>query len=146
MSLVNLGAVLKIFGGGEPTPEEKAELCKEVMLMTLARATSADTNVKAIEVDTVRQVLKDHTGEDFSSADVRVVAYSELYEKAPLDRYLASAGRKLDVDQRVEIIEALAEIMKADERVSSLEITFFNTVAEALRLTPAQLAGLKEEE
>ena len=146
MSLASLGGVLKIFGGSEPTEEEKAELWKEVMLMTLARATGADTNIKAVEVDTVREVLKKHTGEDFSSADVRVAAHSELYEKAPLDKYLASAGRKLDVDQRVEVAEALAEIMKADERVSSMEISFFNTVAESLRLTPAQLAGLKEED
>ena len=146
MSLASLGGVLKIFGGGEPTEKEKAELWKEVMLMTLARATGADTNVKAVEVDTVREVLKAHTGEEVSSADVRVAAHSELYEKAPLDKYLSSAGRKLDVGQRVDIAEALAEIMKADDRVSSMEINFFNTVAASLRLTPAQLAGLKEED
>ena len=43
MSIASLSGVLKIFGGSEPTPDEKAELAKEVMLMTLARATSADT-------------------------------------------------------------------------------------------------------
>jgi uncharacterized tellurite resistance protein B-like protein len=146
MSLASLGGVLKIFGGSEPSAEERAELWKEVMLMTLARATGADTNVKAVEVETVREVLMAHTGEDVSAADIRVAAHSRLYEKAPLDRYLTSAARKLNVDQRVDIAVALAEIMKADERVSSMEINFFNKVAAALRLTPAQLAGLKEEE
>lgn len=146
MSLASLGGVLKIFGGSEPNAAEKAELWKEVMLMTLARATGADTNVKAVEVETVRTVLRAHTGEDVSAADIRVAAHSKLYEKAPLDRYLSSAARKLDVDQRVDIAQALAEIMKADERVSSMEVNFFNKVAAALRLTPAQLAGLKEEE
>ena len=48
MSIASLGGVLKIFGGSEPTPEEQAQLTKEVMLMTLARATAADTNIKAI--------------------------------------------------------------------------------------------------
>ena len=37
MGLADLGGVLKIFGGSEPSEEEKAELAKEVMLMVLAK-------------------------------------------------------------------------------------------------------------
>ncbi len=146
MSIASLAGVLKIFGGSDPSPEEQAQLVKEVMLMTLARATAADTNIKAIEVEKVREVLKAHTGEDFPEADVRVAANSRIYEKAPLDRYISTSAKKLNTDDRVHIAQALAEVINVDGRVSSREITFFNTVANALALTPAQLMGLKEED
>ena len=45
MSTSKLGGILKVFSGGETTPEEQAQLAKEVMLMTLARATSADSHI-----------------------------------------------------------------------------------------------------
>ncbi len=145
MSIASLAGVLKIFGGSEPTAEEQAQLAKEVMLMTLARATAADTNIKAIEVEKVREVLKAHTGEDFPAADVRVAANSRIYESAPLDKYIATSAKKLSKDDRINIAQALAEVINVDGRVSSREITFFNTIANALALTPAQLMGLQEE-
>ncbi len=146
MSISSLASVLKIFGGSDPTPEEQAQLTKEVMLMTLARATAADTNIKAIEVEKVREVLMARTGEDFPAADVRVAANSQIYEKAPLNKYLSSSAKKLGPDDRLQIAQALADVVNADGRVSDREISFFNDVAAALALTPAQLMGLKPEE
>ena len=101
MSIASLAGVLKIFGGSDPSPEEQAQLAKEVMLMTLARATAADTNIKAIEIEKVREVLLARTGEDIPAADVRVAANSRMYEKAPLDKYISSSAKKLveDVQQ-----------------------------------------------
>jgi len=146
MSIASLGGVLKIFAGSEPTPEEQTQLAQEVMLMTLARATAADTNIKAIEVEKVREVLQAHTGADFSAADVRVAANSAIYEKAPLDKYLATSAKKLADSDRADIAQALAEVINADGRVSSREIDFFNKCINALALTPAQLMGLQEED
>ncbi len=146
MPISSLEGVLKIFGGSDPTPEEQAQLAKEVMLMTLARATSADTNIKAVEVEKVQEVLKARTGEDFPAADIRVAAHSAIYERAPLDRYISSSAKKLTWEDRLAIAEALADVVNADGRVSDREITFFNDVAEALNLTPAQLMGLKPED
>ena len=143
MGLADLGGVLKIFGGSEPSEEEKAELAKEVMLMVLARATAADTNIKQIEVDSVAQVLKEKTGDDVSSADIRVAANSRIYEKAPLDRYVASSARKLDPSDRLAIADALKSIIHSDDRVSDHEISFFNSIVGALDLTPAQLMGIE---
>ena len=145
MSIASLAGVLKIFGGDDPTPEEQAQLTKEVMLMTLARATAADTNIKAIEVEKVREVLQAHTGEDFPAADVRVAANSRIYESAPLDKYIASAAKKLNAGDRIEIAQALADVVNADGRISDREIEFFNMVANALGLTPAQLMGLNAD-
>lgn len=146
MSIASLGGVMKIFGGSEPTPEEQAQLAKEVMLMTLARATAADTNIKSIEVDKVREVLLAHTGEDFPAADVRVAAQSAIYERAPLDKYLSSSAKKLKPADRVSIAQALAEVINADGRVSDREVTFFNDVVDALGVTPAELVGIHAEE
>jgi len=143
MSITSLGGVLKIFGGSEPSAEEQAQLAKEVMLLTLARATAADTNIKQIEVEKVQAVLKAHTGEDISAADVRVAANSRIYESAPLEKYLGSSAKKLSDDDRVDIVQALAEVINADGRISSREIDFFNHCTTALNLTPAQLMGLR---
>ncbi|MEM7080128.1 MAG: TerB family tellurite resistance protein [Pseudomonadota bacterium] len=145
MSIASLAGVLKIFGGTDPTPEEQAQLAKEVMLMTLARATAADTNIKAIEVEKVREVLKAHTGDDFPDSEIRVAANSRIYESAPLDKYVATSARKLNTADRLDIARALEEVINADGRVSDREITFFNDIVNSLDLTPAQLMGMNAE-
>ena len=101
---------------------------------------------KAIEVEKVQEVLMARTGDEFSSADVRVAANSAIYEKAPLDKYLSTSAKKLRDEDRLGIAQALAEVINADGRVSSREIEFFNRCVDALSLTPAQLMGLEEED
>jgi uncharacterized tellurite resistance protein B-like protein len=145
MSLVKLAQIKKLFGGSSLTRPEQKQLAKEVMLMTLARATSADSNIKAVEVDKVRAVLKERTGEKFTAANVRVAANSRLYEKAPFERYLHKCSRKLTAADRKATLDALLEVIRADDRVSDYEVTFFNHVAGALELTPAQIAGLSAD-
>ncbi len=142
MAIADLKNVLKIFGGSDVTEEEQNELFKESLLMTLARAADADINIQAAEVDRIQEILKDHTGDDFSSADIRVAARAELYAEATLRKYLASVSNKLSDDQRAEIIQALLDVFRSDKNVSVLEIDFFNGVAESLGVTAAQVAGL----
>jgi uncharacterized tellurite resistance protein B-like protein len=48
-------------------------------------------------------------------------------------------------DDKVETIQALAEVISVDGRVSALEIAFFNEVAIAMSLTPAEIMGLQQE-
>jgi uncharacterized tellurite resistance protein B-like protein len=134
--------ILKIFGGAQPTDEEKQALFKEAAMMTLARATASDTNIKPVEVETVRLIIERVTGEQTSESDVRVAANSKLFESQPLERYLTRCGRVLDVSDRITIAEALAEVIVSDARVTSKETAFFNMVAGAFQLTPAELAGL----
>ncbi len=142
MPIFNLDSVRKIFSGTETSPQEIALLNKEVLFMTLARATSADTNVKNVEVERVQEVLKSRTGEDFSAADVRVAAQSALFEKAPLERYLSASAKKLSVKDRISVIQALSDVIRSDGQTSVFEISFFNQVAAALQMTPAQIIGL----
>ncbi len=142
MAIADLKNVLKIFGGSDISEDERSELFKETLLMTLARAADADINIQSAEVDKIQQILKEHTGEDFSSADIRVAARAELYAEATLRKYLASVTGKLTDSQRAQTIQALAEVFRSDQNVSVLEIDFFNRVATSLGVTAAQVAGL----
>ena len=108
----------------------------------LARATAADTNIKHLEVESVREIIKKNTGEDLSAKDVRMAAHAGLFDSDPLERHLARVCNKIDVHDRVMIANALAEVILVDERVTGREVRFFNMVAEALDLTPANIAGL----
>ena len=142
MAIADLKNVLKIFGGSDLSEGEQEELRKEVMLMTLARAADADINIQSVEVDRIREILKENTGEDFSSADIRVAARAELYAEANLRKYLGTVRKKLRGQDRADVVKALADVFRSDSNVSVLEIDFFNRTVEALNATPAQIAGL----
>ncbi len=60
--------------------QDKRAMFKEVMLLDLARATRAETNVATVEVQHVINVLKEETGEDYSEAQILTAASSELFE------------------------------------------------------------------
>ena len=142
MAIADLKNVLKIFGGADVTEEQQNELFKEVLLMTLARAADADINIQSVEVERIQEILKAHTGDDFSSADIRVAARAELYAESTLRKYLASVRNKMTDAHRAETIQALADVFRSDSNVSVLEIDFFDGVAVALQATPSQIAGL----
>ncbi len=142
MAIADLKNVLNIFGGAEVSADQQNELFKEVLLMTLARAADADINIQSVEVDRIQAILKEHTGEEFSSADIRVAARSELYAEATLRKYLGSVRKKLSDAQRSATIGALADVFRSDSNVSVLEVDFFDRVATALQVSPSQIAGL----
>jgi hypothetical protein len=49
MSIVKLAGIKKLFGGSALTRAEQKQLAKEVLLMTLARATASDSNIKSVD-------------------------------------------------------------------------------------------------
>lgn len=142
MAIADLNYVLKLFGGSEVSAEHENELFEEVLLMTLARAADADINIQHVEVERVQAILKEHTGKDISSADIRVAAREELYAEATLVKYLRGSQKKLSDAHCADIVKALADVFRSDASVSALEIDFFNNVVGALNVTPAQIAGL----
>jgi len=142
MAIADLNYVLKLFGGADVSEDHVNELFQEVLLMTLARAADADISIQHVEVERIQQILKQHTGKDFSSADIRVAARAELYAEATLVKYLRGAQKKLSDAQCSEVVQALADVFRSDSTVSGLEIDFFNNVVNALDVTPAQIAGL----
>lgn len=141
MAIADLSNVLDVFRG-KNTAQDGEELFREVMLMTLARATSSDANIDPCEVTTVLKILKEETGQDFTEADIRKASRPTLFDDAPFSKYLASVRKRLDSDEISHIVQALARVIKSDTNVRELEIDFFNTVADALRATPAEIVGL----
>lgn len=142
MAIADLKNVLKIFSGSEVSEDQKNELFKEVLLMTLARAANADVSIQQSEVDLIRKILKEHTGEDFSAADIRVAARAELYAEATLIKYLNSVQKKMSSHERAKAVQALADVFRADSSISVLEQDFFDNVVTAMRVKPWQVAGL----
>ncbi len=142
MAIADLSSVLRIFGETSPSEENQKELYSEVLLMTLARASSSDANIHPVEIETIQQIMQRETSQELTEADIRKAARPELYESVNLRRYLRSVQRQLKPEDRITIVQALADVMKSDTQISVLEIDFFNRVADALRITPAELAGL----
>lgn len=141
MAIADLKNVLKLFGESSGGNENK-DLFAEVMLMTLARASSSDSNIDPVELSTIVRIMERETGEPLAEADVRKAARRELYEDANLRKYLRSVRGKLSSPERARIALALAEVIKSDTSINVLEIDFFNRVADALSLSPAELVGL----
>jgi uncharacterized tellurite resistance protein B-like protein len=119
-------------------------LFKEVLLLVLARATRVDSNVESIEVTTVRNTLKEFTGEEFSEGDILTAASSEIYETQSLERTLSNAARKLGQEKRALILNCLSDLIRADSSIRYQELEFFDDVARALKASPSEIAGLYE--
>ena len=142
MSLASLDHILKFLGGAEPTADDLKDIVNETVLLVLARATAADTNIKHLEVESVRDIIKKITGEDVTAKEVRMASHAGIFNTDPLERHLARVCNKIDIHDRVMIANALAEVILVDKRVTAREVRFFNMVAAALNLTPANIAGL----
>jgi uncharacterized tellurite resistance protein B-like protein len=143
MAIADLKSVLSIFSGSSPSEEEQAALYGEVLLMVLARASSSDANINPVEIETIRQIIQDRTGQEVTDVDVRKAARRELYDESHnLRKYLRGVQGQLKAEDKVSIANALADVIKSDTSISVLEIDFFNRVAGALELTPAELVGL----
>ena len=142
MAIADLKNVLNIFSGADVSEDQQNELFKEVLLMTLARAADADINIQTVEVERIQEILKEHTDEEFSAADIRVAARSELYAEATLRKYLGSVRKRMTDAHRAQTIRALADVFRSDSNVSVLEVDFFDRVATALQVSPSQIAGL----
>jgi len=143
MSLMQLETITGLFRGKELNEADKKEAIREALFMTLSRATAADSNVAGLEVSSVQKILKDAVGEDVSEKDIRVAANSALYKEGSLEKVLGKLVGNTDVAERCSIVSALAEVLKADGRVSPFEVEFFNGVVKALGLSHADVVGLE---
>jgi uncharacterized tellurite resistance protein B-like protein len=142
MSIADLSSVLNIFGGSSAAKEVQNELYQEVLLMTLAKASRADSNMQPVEILSIQGIMRRETGEEITELDVRKASRPDLYETVNLRRYLRTVQGRLESRNKARILQALAEVIKSDTEISALEIDYFDTVAKALNATPAELAGL----
>jgi uncharacterized tellurite resistance protein B-like protein len=144
MSIADLSSVLKIFGESSADAGSQEVLYKEVLLMTLARAATSDTNMHPVEIASIQEIMQREIGEDISEQDIRKASRPDLYESANLRKYLRSVQGQLTSSGKATILQSLAEVIKSDTEISGLEVDYFNRVAGALNATPAELAGLSE--
>jgi uncharacterized tellurite resistance protein B-like protein len=145
MPLASLANVLKVFRGDSLTAEEHGKLDREVLLMTLARASRADMNVANVEIGAIQRAMREATGEDLSEADIRVAARSELFESESLQSALAKLSGKLTPKQKSFVAQSLADVIRSDMRISDFELEFFDSVAQSLRMRPSEIAGLNKD-
>lgn len=141
MSLVDFGAIKNLLNYSKDN--EQQQLFRETVVMVLSRATSADSNIEPVEIQAVQSVLKEVLGEDISEADIRTAAASVVFEAQPLEKYLSSATRKLSSNERMLIMESLATVIRSDDLIRHFELDFFDRVANALKATPSEIAGLR---
>ncbi len=142
MAIAKLSSVLEIFRGSSTSEEKQKELYREVLLITLARASRSDANIHPVEIETIHQIMQRETGQELTEADIRKASRPDLYESANLRKYLRSVQGRLNTENKTTILQALADVIKSDTEINVLEIDFFNRVVDALRITPAEQLGL----
>jgi uncharacterized tellurite resistance protein B-like protein len=142
MSLINFESLNSLFQSSG-SDETSKQLMKEVLILVLARATSADKNVDPSEIAAVQAVLSEVLGESVSAADIKLASQSELFERQTLDRYLNKAARKLHDEDRVLILQCLVRVLRSDDHIREFELDYFDRVANALKATPSEIAGLR---
>jgi len=142
MAIADLSRFLKSFIESSPSEEKQKELYSEVLLMTLARASSSDANIDPVEIETIQQIMQRQTGQELTEADIRKAARPQLYGSMYLHKYLRSVERQLKAEDRSKIVQAVADVIKSDTQINVLEIAFFYQVANALRITLVEPLGL----
>ncbi len=142
MAIAAVSNVLKLFGASSPSEEKQKELYREVLLMTLARAANSDANIHPAEIETIQQIMQRETGQELTEANIRKAAQPDLYESVKLRKYLRSVQRQLKAEDKITIMQALADVIRSDTQINVLEIDFFNRVAVALRITLPELPEL----
>lgn len=142
MSPVKFESLIGLFQSPESEATSK-QLLKEVLVVVLARAIRADTNIDPAEVTAVQDVLSDVLQESISAADIRLAASSELFERQSLDRHLKKATRKLSDEDRIVILQSLIHVFCSDDHIRESELDYFDRIANALKATPSEIAGLR---
>ncbi len=142
MAIADLSRFLRIFSQSSPSEEKQKALYREVLLMTLAWASSSDANIDPGEIETIQQIMQRQTGQELTEADIRKAARPQLYGSVYLHKYLRSVERQLKAEDRSKIVQAVADVIKSDTQINVLEIAFFYQVANALRITLVEPLGL----
>ncbi|RZV49619.1 MAG: hypothetical protein EX270_12375 [Pseudomonadales bacterium] len=131
-----------ILGGGKLLDEKQQELFSETMFMVLSGAARADLNIEPVEVDRIRDILKRKLDREFTSQEIQLAGETELYDTAPIQKYVSRASRVLPIEQRQEILRAMIEVFLSDGRMGVLEKDYFDSIVEALHLKPSEMLQL----
>jgi uncharacterized tellurite resistance protein B-like protein len=72
-----------------------------------------------------------------------VAARGDLHESKGFSRYLSGVRDKISMADKIFIIQAMADVVKADGSVSPGEVVFFDEVGKAFKLNPSEIVDLK---
>ena len=117
----------------------KEQIRDALFLLVLSRTTSADTDMRAVEIKKVKALLKDNLGKEQSDAQIRVAALSKRFEKEPLHRFAVKASKLVSESDRISLAFGMMDIMKSEDRVGALERKHFNRMIKALGLSSSSL-------
>ncbi len=79
MANADVSSFPKIFGDPSPSEEKHKPLYREVLLMTLARASNSDANIHPMDIETIQQIMQRETGQEVTEADICKAARLERY-------------------------------------------------------------------
>ena len=143
MPLFNLDSFKAQLSGGGTAAQEK-EVFRDLLISVLSRGSRADLHTDSEEIALIQKLVAEHTGEELDAGSIRATAIMASSDNSM--RSVAKLASKLPENYRILVIDALRAVILADDRVSHREIDFFNSVAGALRLSYADVAGLLEED
>ncbi len=138
--LVFLRGLMQHLGGNKT--ESGRPLADETLLTVLARMTNADSNIKTVEVNTVKAVFKKATGSDVTDAEVRVAARGDVFENISFDKHLSNLSGRLSKDEKCTICKSMVEVIQSDGDVNVMEVGFFNDVCKSLNMDASDVADL----
>ena len=142
MSIASLMNIFKAFRDEELDPEQREDLVHEALLLTLARASSVDAQVDAIEIGAIQKAIKEAIGVEVSEDDVRAAAESELFDTLSVETALHRLSGRLSDEDRMLVVTKLGDVIRSDAHVNQFELDYFDRIVRALRVTPSMLVGL----
>ena len=98
-----------------------------LLLTTLARGASADTNVSVLELKKVQEIMKRETGLEGVSSEVYIASKSKLFEKAPLVQSVYRWSKTMPPGRRQRLAVEIAEVCKADGEFNDMEACLLYT-------------------
>ena len=113
MALVNLEN-LKSLMCAESSSDSERETFKTLLFTILSKASRVDLHTDSSEVEAIQKIMLEYTGETYEAGTIRAEAIEQSQEESL--RPVAKAATKLPEGLRVLAIDALASVMRADDR------------------------------
>ncbi|MBT8138568.1 MAG: TerB family tellurite resistance protein [Gammaproteobacteria bacterium] len=142
MSLSRFDLLKLIFGGEKIREDKRQALYAETMFMVLSGAARADLNIEPVELKRIHKILRNKLDQDISEHDIQLAGETELFETAPIQKYVSRASRFLTVEQRQEVLRAMIEVFLSDGVLGPLEKAYFDSIVDALHLKPSEMLAL----
>ena len=96
----------------------------------------------ASQVARIRDILKNKLDRDFTEEEIQLASEVDLFETAPIQKYVAKASHILSVEQRQNVLQATLEVFMSDGHMGLLERDYFDSIVSALDLKPSEMVRL----